>query len=87
MSSLAMPYLYRINARFDNSSALIWVSENGRLDTARYALEHGAAVNTRSQRHNRPQALQVAVENDHVELAEFLLANGAEVNGHDLSQG
>ena len=48
---------------------------------------HGAAVNARSPRHRRSQALKVAVENHHVELVELLLAKGADVNGRDLSHG
>ena len=51
-------------------------SSLGNLDTTRLLLEHGAEVN--AEDHRGRTAYQIASENGHNEVAQFLLAHGAE---------
>lgn len=46
LHALLNPLLYRRNAREQHSRALVWAAENGRLDTAKLCLSHGADINT-----------------------------------------
>lgn len=46
LHSLLNPLLYRRNAREQRSYALVWAAENGRIDTAKLCLSHGADINT-----------------------------------------
>lgn len=46
LHSLLNPLLYRRNAKEQHSAAIIWAAENGRIDTARLCLAHGADINT-----------------------------------------
>ena len=45
LHALLNPLLYQRNAREQHSDALLWAAENGRVDTAKLCLSHGADIN------------------------------------------
>ena len=61
---------------------LMQAAFNGRLETARLLLEHGAEVNVRDHLSGRT-ALIMAVSSGNPELVELLLAQGADVNARE----
>lgn len=46
LHALLNPLLYRRDAKEQRSAALIWAADNGRVDTAKLCLSHGADINT-----------------------------------------
>ena len=63
------------------STALMFASERGFLEIARYLVGRGADVNRRNRFGFTP--LHAAANGSHVEVAGFLLENGAEVDAAD----
>jgi ankyrin repeat protein len=60
----------------------------GQLDFVKVMVEYGANVNFVDQSpfsDRKRTLLQIAIENDQDEVAEYLLANGAKINKVDLS--
>jgi ankyrin repeat protein len=77
-------------------SCLLWAAQHGRLDTIRIAHQHGANLNTNGARTEEDYftnfdllpgrlkffatPLHIAVHNDHRDIVEYLLDNGANVH-------
>jgi len=49
MHDVALPVLYKHNARIGNSSALSWAADRGFFNTTRIALQYGAKVNAENE--------------------------------------
>lgn len=79
--SLAREHLYKSNAKLCRSSALCWAAEMRHLTTAQLALRHGADINIKSRQHGGSTPLILAATNNHTDVVEFLLSNGADING------
>src|SRR5690606_27397182 len=82
-----MPLLVARGARVDadpyRGTPLLWAAANGRVEAARWLLEHGADVNQRASfggaSHGEgATALHLAAQHDHVEVIDALLARGAD---------
>jgi len=61
-------------------TALIYASENGRLEVVKYLVENGADVNAKSGRHGRGTALIYASAANRIIVMEYLLEHGADIN-------
>ncbi|HXT37979.1 MAG TPA: ankyrin repeat domain-containing protein, partial [Chloroflexota bacterium] len=76
------------NADPYRGTPLIWATVKGRLETARWLIEHGADINRRATfggpTHGEGvTALHLAAQNGDVEVVRFLLAHGADRRTED----
>jgi ankyrin repeat protein len=62
-------------------TALLYAARHGHLDVARVLLQHGASIDQAEA--NGIWPLLMAISNDNPALAQFLIAQGAAVNGQD----
>ncbi|KAH1287773.1 hypothetical protein KXX11_001976, partial [Aspergillus fumigatus] len=74
--------LYRYNAKYHASSALLWACEKGILDTVLRFLEYNTNDNTRlsSDWKGRDHPLYVAAKNGYDEIVRTLLQEGVKVD-------
>ena len=78
------PGIYRARAVPTPSgamTALLFAAREGNLEMARILVDAGAAIERASANGTRP--LAVAIVNNHIELAMFLVERGADVNATD----
>ncbi|KAF1947364.1 ankyrin, partial [Clathrospora elynae] len=78
-------YLYRHNVQHGESSALLWASEQGQVETIRKSLEVGAPIDI-SDNNGRTPLFQAA-ERGYVGIVELLLNGGANVNTQSSNYG
>jgi len=61
-------------------TALMYASEQGRLEVVKYLVENGADVNAQSGGHGRGTALIYASAANRITVMEYLLEHGADIN-------
>jgi ankyrin repeat protein len=81
LHKLLTPYLYRHNAQWSGSSALLWAAENGQDTMVKYSVAHGGDVHAVNNQGQTP--LLLATRNRHLAMVKFLLDENAEKESKD----
>ena len=80
------PFLYWINRKRDEYSALLWSVNHDSMGTTLAAFAAGAHVETRSKNSRSVTALHIACRNGNQAMAELLLRRGADIEAENSGE-